>query len=254
MSEPTGQPNPPTSQPMPPPVASDPYYRPAAFPQQQQWMPSPPQAVYQPQPRNGYGVTALVLAIVGLVFGLVPFTGFLAIMCGGTSVLFGFLGLGRVRRHEATNKGLTITGLILGALALLLGVIGLIIVMNAATKLSNDLSKIGKPSSAPPSITYPQPQAQTPTWTVSSTAPTAATDGEYGTGMYLVGTDIPAGTYHTNGPTSDDVMKLCIWQRKSNASGDSSAVKASNMVAGANEVTAQNGEYLQLTGCKWTRR
>jgi hypothetical protein len=253
MSEPTGQPNSPTSQPMPPPVAPGAYYQPAAFPQQQQWMPAPPTG-YQPQPRNGYGVTALVLAIVGLVFGLVPFTGFLAIMCGGTSVLFGLLGLGRIRRHEATNKGLTITGLVLGALALLLGVIGLIIVMNAATKLSNDLSKIGKPSSAPSTYSYQQPQ--TPTWTVASTSPAtpAAGGGEYGAGLYLVGTDIPAGTYHTDGPTSDDIVKLCIWQRKSNDSGDMSSIKASNMTAGANTVTAQAGEYLQLTGCRWTRR
>jgi len=248
MSEPFGQPNSPTSQ---PPVTPDPHYRPSGYPQQG-WMPTPPPQSYLPQPRNGYGVTALVLAIVGLVFGLVPFTGFLAIMCGGTSVLFGLLGLGRVRRHEANNKGMTITGLILGALALLLGVIGLIIVMNAATKLSNDLSKIGQPSSAPSTYSYQQPQ--TPTWTVSSSSPTAATSGEYGAGLYLVGTDIPAGTYHTDGPTSDDIVKLCIWQRKSNDSGDMSSIKASNMTAGANTVTAQTGEYLQLTGCRWTRR
>ena len=33
-------------------------------------------------PRNGFSITALALALSGLVFGLVPFTGFLALMLG----------------------------------------------------------------------------------------------------------------------------------------------------------------------------
>ena len=169
MSEPIGQTPPPSSQ--VPPVAPAPFYRPSDYSQQQQWMPAPPPG-YLPQPRNGYGVTALVLAIVGLVFSLVPLTGFIALICGGLAVLFGLLGLGRVRRGQADNKGLTITGLVLGALALVLGFIGVIIVFTATNKLATDLSKIGQPSSAPPSVTYPQPQVQRPTWTLASTAPT----------------------------------------------------------------------------------
>lgn len=250
MSEPIGQTPPPSSQ--VPPVAPAPFYRPSDYPTQQGWMQAPPPG-YLPQPRNGYGVTALVLAIVGLVFSLVPLTGFIALICGGLAVLFALLGLGRVRRGQADNKRLTITGLVLGALALVIGFIGVIIVFTATNKLATDLSKIGQPSSAPPSITYPQPQVQTPVWTVS-TAPTAATGGEYGPGLYLVGTDIPAGTYHTDGPTSDDVVKLCIWQRKSNDSGEMSSIKASNMTTGPNTVTARAGEYLQLTGCRWSPR
>lgn len=76
----------------------------------------------------------------------------------------------------------------------------------------------------------------------------------FGSGFYLVGTDIPAGTYHTNGPDADDIVKLCIWQRKKDDSGSMASIKSSNMVGGPNTVTAQNGEYLQLTGCTWTKR
>lgn len=76
----------------------------------------------------------------------------------------------------------------------------------------------------------------------------------FGSGLYLVGTDIPAGTYHTNGPDDADIMKLCIWQRKKDDSGSFASIKSSNMVGGPNTVTAQNGEYLQLTGCTWTKR
>jgi len=162
MSEPTGQTPPPSSQ--VPPVAPAPFYRPSDYQQQQQWMPAPPPG-YLPQPRNGYGVTALVLAIVGLVFSLVPLTGFIALICGGLAVLFALLGLGRVRRGQADNKRLTITGLVLGALALVIGFIGVIIVFTATNKLATDLSKIGHTSSAP-SVTYSQPVQ-----TVASTVP-----------------------------------------------------------------------------------
>jgi len=161
MSEPTGQTPLPSSQ--VPPVVPAPFYRPSDYPQQQ-WMPAPPPG-YLPQPRNGYGVTALVLAIVGLVFSLVPLTGFIALICGGLAVLFALLGLGRVRRGQADNKRLTITGLVLGALALVIGFIGVIIVFTATNKLATDLSKIGHTSSAP-SVTYQQPVR-----TVASTTP-----------------------------------------------------------------------------------
>src|SRR5690606_27708715 len=46
-----------------------------------------PQAAQQPYTtysvRNGFGITALVLALVGAVFGIVPLTGFIALILGG---------------------------------------------------------------------------------------------------------------------------------------------------------------------------
>jgi hypothetical protein len=113
----------------PPPPASQPSYAPPA-----------PTA---PAPRNGFGITALVLALVGLVFGLVPFTGFLALILGMLAVLFGLLGWSRTRHGVATNRKMTAIGTVLGIGAAALGIWGIVIVFGAVDKLGSDLQNIG---------------------------------------------------------------------------------------------------------------
>src|SRR5690606_10626059 len=77
-----------------------------------------PQAAQQPyttQPaRNGFGITALVLALVGAVFGIVPLTGFIALILGGLAVVFGLLGIARTRKGIATNRVMSIISTVLG--------------------------------------------------------------------------------------------------------------------------------------------
>lgn len=112
----------------PPPPPGQPYYYP----------PPAPAA-----PRNGFGITALVLALVGLVFGLVPFTGFLALILGMLAVLFGLLGWSRARKGIATNSGMAGTGTFLGVAAAVLGIWGMTILFGAVDKLGKDLSGQG---------------------------------------------------------------------------------------------------------------
>ena len=89
--------------------------------------PPPPHGQYYyplpPAPRNGFGITALALALIGLVFGLVPFTGFLALILGILAVLFGLLGWSRTRKGIATS-GMAGTGTVLGVGAAALGIWG----------------------------------------------------------------------------------------------------------------------------------
>ncbi|WP_317493977.1 DUF4190 domain-containing protein [Haloechinothrix sp. LS1_15] len=95
------------------------------------------------EPRNGFGITALVLALIGLVLGLVPFTGFIALILGALAVLFGFLGWGRARRGTATNTKMSVIGSLLGAGAIALGIWGMTIVFGAVEELSDELEEIG---------------------------------------------------------------------------------------------------------------
>ena len=67
-------------------------------------------------PRNGLGVTSLVLAIIALVGSCSVIGG---LVLGIAAVVLGVLGRGRVQRGEATNGGVALTGIILGALAVL---------------------------------------------------------------------------------------------------------------------------------------
>lgn len=91
--------------------------------------------------RNGFGITALVLAVIGLVFGLVPFTGFIALILGLLAVLFGLLGWSRTRQGVATNRTMTVIGAVLGIGTAALGVWG--IVFGAVDKLGKDPHDVG---------------------------------------------------------------------------------------------------------------
>jgi hypothetical protein len=74
-----------------------------------------------PQPKNGFGTTALVLGIIALVLGFIPFVSlFTAIPLGVLGGIFGILGVVRAAKRVATNKVASIFGLVASILAILL--------------------------------------------------------------------------------------------------------------------------------------
>jgi hypothetical protein len=85
--------------------------------------PPPPQPYYgHPPPfagpRNGLGIASLVLAIVALLCVWSVFGG---IILGIVALVLGFVGWGRVKRGAANNGGVAIAGIVLGALAVIVG-------------------------------------------------------------------------------------------------------------------------------------
>jgi hypothetical protein len=76
-----------------------------------------------PQPRNGFGVAALVLGLLAVVLSWTIIGGGIL---GILALVFGLLGRARAKRGEATNGGLSIAGAILGLLGLLIA-IGLVV-------------------------------------------------------------------------------------------------------------------------------
>ncbi|MEW5813191.1 MAG: DUF4190 domain-containing protein [Actinomycetota bacterium] len=75
--------------------------------------PGPPPAS---APKNGLGTAALILAIIGVVLCWSIAGG---IVLGLSAVIIGFLARGRVKRGEATNGGVAIAGIVLGAVAII---------------------------------------------------------------------------------------------------------------------------------------
>ena len=65
--------------------------------------------VLEKEESNGLAVASLVLGIVGLVIGLVPFIGWFMLPAWILAVIFGFIG-----RNKQVQKGLATTGLVLG--------------------------------------------------------------------------------------------------------------------------------------------
>ena len=90
--------------------------------QYQPGYPPPPSYYGGPQPpmapKNGFGVTSLVLAVVGL---LSVATVFAPIALGIAAVVVGFVGHGRAKRGIADNGGVAIAGIVLGGLAVIVG-------------------------------------------------------------------------------------------------------------------------------------
>jgi uncharacterized protein DUF4190 len=109
------------SQTGPPYPYADPYrHQPAAFPGG--YPPPPPYGGYPPQaaaPKNGLGIASLVLAVIGL---LSVATVFAPIALGIVAVVLGFLAHARAKRGTADNGGVAIAGIVLGGLAVVVGV------------------------------------------------------------------------------------------------------------------------------------
>jgi hypothetical protein len=111
MSEPTNPPQPPLPPPGQPPGAGYPAPPPMPYATQ-----TPPAIA----PRNGLGISALVIAIVGL---LLCFTIVFGVLLGIAAVVMGFMGRGRVKRGEANNGGVAVAGVVLGFLSIVAGLV-----------------------------------------------------------------------------------------------------------------------------------
>jgi uncharacterized protein DUF4190 len=80
--------------------------------------PPQPYGAYPPVPaapkKDVLGISALIVAILGLLFSWSVFGGF---VLGVVAVILGFVGRSKVKRGEASNGGVALGGIVLGALA-----------------------------------------------------------------------------------------------------------------------------------------
>jgi hypothetical protein len=104
--------------------------------------PTPLQYAPASAARNGLGIAALCCGIVGILFGLVPLTFFVAGTLGVLGIIFGAVGLRRVKRQEASNRGMAIAGLVTGIIAFGLAIVGVGIMVSATNQLNDDLNQI----------------------------------------------------------------------------------------------------------------
>lgn len=104
-----------------------PAYGQPAYPQAAYGQPAYGQGGYgydepPPPPKtNGLAIAALVLGIIGLLLCWIPFLG---LGLGVVAIILGLLGL----RRRPAGKGMSIAGLVLGALAVVGGILILIVV------------------------------------------------------------------------------------------------------------------------------
>lgn len=125
------------------------------------------------------------------------------------------------------------------------------LVIGAMTTLHAKSGEPGKPVAAP-LRTITETVEKTYTSTAPAPAPVTITKGppppagQFSDGLYLVGTDITAGEYKSDGPQPGD---MCYWARLRDSAG--SDIIANNLTEGPTRVTAVKGEYLEVSGCRF---
>ena len=83
--------------------------------------------------KNGLGTSSFVLGLLGTIFGLVPIGCFIALPLAIVGLGLGLGNFGRLRKGTATNKAMTVLGVVFSVLGIVLSVIGVVIINNAIT-------------------------------------------------------------------------------------------------------------------------
>ncbi|AWN31175.1 DUF4190 domain-containing protein [Streptomyces sp. NEAU-S7GS2] len=115
----------------------NPWSPPPPGPPPARWEPYPMAPIPASQARNGMGITALVLGIVGIVLGLLIILFWMSWLPALLAVIFGFVGLSHARTGRATNKAMALTGVILGGVGLLAAVGGGIFTVTVVKKVAD---------------------------------------------------------------------------------------------------------------------
>ncbi|GAB3145456.1 hypothetical protein GCM10027258_36000 [Amycolatopsis stemonae] len=171
---------------------------------QQPYPPAPMPAVVQP--RNGLGTAGFVLGLLGLLFSPIPLIGVIAWPLVILGLILSFVGLSRANKGVASNKGLSIAGVVLSAIGLLVCIIWVAVVGKAVSDAANSLP------TAPPVASLPAAAA--------GDAPAAAKH----TVVYKVTGTGKAGniTYTTDGmtTTSQESHVKLPWEKTIELPGD----------------------------------
>lgn len=120
------------------------------MPSSAQAPPRPPQqyAPAPPQPKNGLAIAALCCGLVGILVGLIPLMWIAAGALAILAIVFGIVGIRRVGRREATNRGTAIAGLIAGVAAAGMAIAGIAIFFSSLSRLDHNLSNLNSSSGA----------------------------------------------------------------------------------------------------------
>ena len=105
-----------------------------------------PPTGYGPPPRNGLGVAALIFGIIALLGAWIPLVNIVSVVLAIVGIVVGIMALRRVKRGEATNRGMSLTGLVLSVVALLLAVFVLVRAANFILSNYEDIEPCADPA------------------------------------------------------------------------------------------------------------
>ncbi|MGV9363477.1 MmpS family transport accessory protein [Amycolatopsis sp. NPDC003731] len=88
-------------------------------------------------PRNGLGTAGFVLGLIGLVFSPIPLVGVVAWPLAVLGLILAAVGVARVRSGKATNKGLSIAGVVVSLLALVVSILWAVVISKAISDVND---------------------------------------------------------------------------------------------------------------------
>jgi hypothetical protein len=94
-------------------------------------------------PGNGLGIAGGVCGIVAVVLCWIPFVDYVSIVLGALAIIFGAVGIRHANAHGGGGKGMAITGVVTGIVALVISVLFLVIVYAAVTSIQASVGVLG---------------------------------------------------------------------------------------------------------------
>jgi hypothetical protein len=88
------------------------------------------------QSGNGLGIAGGVCGIVAVVLCWIPFVDYVSVVLGALAIVFGALGIRHANAHGGGGKGMAITGLVTGIVALVISLLFLAIIYTAVTSIN----------------------------------------------------------------------------------------------------------------------
>jgi hypothetical protein len=83
------------------------------------------------------GTAAMVCGIVGLLLALSVILSFIGGPLGIVAVVLGIIGVRRVSRGEATNRGMAIAGIVTGAIAIAIAAAAIALILSNADEIED---------------------------------------------------------------------------------------------------------------------
>lgn len=99
--------------------------------------------------RNGLGIAAAICGVVGILLGLVPILFIASGALGLLGIVFGIFAIHEVSTGKATNRVVSIAGVVTGVIALGLALWGVSVIFAGVNALSHELDELGSGGASP---------------------------------------------------------------------------------------------------------
>jgi hypothetical protein len=105
-----------------------------------QYAPNPPHQT-PAKPSNGLGTAGFVVGLIGLLISFIPLIGVVAWPLVVLGIVFSAVGISKAVKGRATNKGLSIAGLVVSVIGLVVCIVWAMVVKTASDEINEEANR-----------------------------------------------------------------------------------------------------------------